>query len=123
MTWRNKNLADIEATDFDSLVQDGIEEGTHLDFKRILVSATNEDRKRFLADICAFANAHGGDLVFGIQENDEGVALAVTALEFNPDHEILLGEHDKRWTGSQTIRRSHASSSLWWESRSRCSRA
>jgi hypothetical protein len=93
MTLRSTSLADLNAADFDGLVQHAAEEGTHLDFKRALVGGTSDDRKKFLADVCSFANAHGGDLVLGIQENDEGGAIAVTPLAFNPDMEILRLEN------------------------------
>lgn len=89
MTLRNKSLADLEAADFDALVRDAVEEGTHLDFKRELIGGTAEDKKKFLSDVCAFANAHGGDLVLGIGENAVGAAETVMPLTLNPDNEVL----------------------------------
>jgi hypothetical protein len=93
MSLRNKNLADLTAADLDILVQGAVEESNNLDYKSALVGGTSDDRKKFLADICAFANAHGGDLVVGIQEDAGGAASSVTPLTFNPDHEVLRLEN------------------------------
>jgi|SRR5450759_59619 len=54
------------------------ESGT-LDFKRILPGTSDKDKHEFLKDVCAFANAEGGDLVYGIDE-DGGVAKAIVPI-------------------------------------------
>jgi hypothetical protein len=43
-------------------------ESQTLDFKRVLPGTDDKSRHEFLKDVCAFANASGGDLVYGIQE-------------------------------------------------------
>jgi hypothetical protein len=88
MNLRTKNISDLVAADIDSLVANRVEEGSQLDFKSALVGGTNDDKKKFLADICAFANAQGGDLVLGVQEDSIGAAGEVIPLTFNPDVEI-----------------------------------
>jgi hypothetical protein len=93
MSLRNKSLTDLTPNDCDDLVRGAVGEGTHIDFKSALVGGTSEDRKKFLADVCAFANAHGGELVLGIQENAAGAASAVAPLVLNPDAEILRLEN------------------------------
>ncbi|ARL22916.1 helix-turn-helix domain-containing protein [Burkholderia pseudomallei] len=60
-----KAINAIERADIDRLVADAVEEGNQLDFKEALVGATRDERKEFVADVCAFANANGGDLAFG----------------------------------------------------------
>jgi predicted HTH transcriptional regulator len=42
------------------------------------IGGSDRDRKEFLADVSAFANPSGGDIVIGIEE-DEGVAGAAQA--------------------------------------------
>lgn len=43
-------------------------ESQTLDFKQALPGSSDRDKSEFLKDICAFANAEGGDLVYGIAE-------------------------------------------------------
>lgn len=84
-----KSVDEIVQADIDTLVTNAVEEGNQLDFKQALVGGTRDDKKEFVADVCAFANARGGDLVFGVRENAEGGAQAVVPLAFNADDEIL----------------------------------
>lgn len=79
MNLRTKGVSDLVAADIDSLLTNRVEEGVQLDFKSALVGGTNDDRKKFLADICAFANAQGGDLVLGMLEDSIGAAGEVMA--------------------------------------------
>lgn len=52
-------------------------ESQTLEFKRALPS--KGDRDEFLKDVCALANADGGDIIYGIEE-DKGKAKAVAAI-------------------------------------------
>lgn len=54
-------------------------ESSTLDFKRVLPSTSDKDKSEFLKDICAFANAEGGDLVYGIEESG-GVAKVLVPI-------------------------------------------
>ncbi len=45
-------------------------ESQTLDFKRTLPDTQDKSRHELLKDVCAFANAGGGDLVFGISEKN-----------------------------------------------------
>lgn len=71
-----KLLQDVHEADVQSLVELSREEGPQLDFKRELPKEDHDGRKAFYADICAFANSSGGDLVYGIEEKG-GVASAL----------------------------------------------
>ncbi|SPB14781.1 transcriptional regulator [Caballeronia novacaledonica] len=82
-----RNLATTVDRDIQSLVQEQAVEGTHLDFKRDLPGRNGEARHEFVADVSAFANASGGDLVYGIEEDGEGRALEVRPLAGNADEE------------------------------------
>lgn len=58
----------IAKDDIDALVRDGVPESRTLDYKRELPGNSGDDRKEFVADVSAFANAGGGDLIFGVDE-------------------------------------------------------
>lgn len=74
-----KTLDKIEAADIQSLVTNGDEERRTLDFKRDLPGNTDKDKNELRADVTSFANAGGGDLIFGVDEAG-GVATAVPGL-------------------------------------------
>lgn len=61
-----KRLSEIEKSDLDALVTNGVSEGKTLDYKLSLPGPSDDDKKEFLADVSSFANAGGGDIVFGI---------------------------------------------------------
>lgn len=78
-----------EATDahIRSLVADSAPEGPHLDLKRDAPKLDASGRHELLADVSAFANSAGGDLIFGVDEDGEGRAASVCAIAGNPDEE------------------------------------
>jgi hypothetical protein len=80
---------DLAAQHLTALVEDEASEGRNLDFKEALPGNSDRDKREFLADVSSFANAGGGDLLFGIREAGSGVAEAVVPLQFNPDTELL----------------------------------
>ena len=63
-----KNFDDITKVNIDSLIENKIGEIKTLEYKRKLPSSQDKDKKEFLADISSFANASGGDLIYGIKE-------------------------------------------------------
>src|SRR5271154_3495969 len=85
----DKSLLQLVESDLRALITDKETEGKTLDYKRDLVGQTAADRKEFLCDASSFANALGGDLVFGIEEKN-GVPTKLEGLAVvNPDTEIL----------------------------------
>ncbi|MGJ7523298.1 AlbA family DNA-binding domain-containing protein [Variovorax sp. LT1P1] len=71
------NLLTVAQADLERLITDRTSEGQHLDFKRDVPKAWGDGPKQELAaDVCAFANSGGGDIIFGIDEQD-GVAAAL----------------------------------------------
>jgi hypothetical protein len=68
-----KPLQEVMEADLLALIDQGREEGPRLDFKRDLPKEDHDGRKAFYADVCAFANSSGGDLVYGVEEK-AGVA-------------------------------------------------
>lgn len=63
-----RNFDDIAKIDIDFLIENRIGEFKTLEYKKKLPGSTDSDKKEFLADISSFANASGGDLIYGIKE-------------------------------------------------------
>jgi len=74
-----KPLDRIESGDILALVANREEERRTIDFKRDLPGNADKDRNELRADVTSFANASGGDLIFGVAE-EAGVATAVPGL-------------------------------------------
>lgn len=82
-----KNLSDVSLQDVQTLCDNHVLESRLLDFKEMMVGGGDKDKREFLADVCAFANASGGDLVLGVKEED-GTAKEVCGIDVaNPDEE------------------------------------
>lgn len=87
-----KPLDTITRADLEALVTNQVAERRTLEFKRELPGDAEKQRKDFLADVSSFANAQGGDLIYGIEEN-RGVAASIPGLLVdNPDKEMLRWE-------------------------------
>lgn len=101
----NKPIDDITADDIDTLVVDRISEGRLFELKRELPGRADSERREFAADVTAFANAQGGDILYGV-EDQGGVASSICGLAVsNRDTEltrlesILLNCVDPRIAG------------------------
>ena len=57
-------LDSIDEGHLNALVADGVRESRSLEFKAKLVWGTESEKKEFLADVSAFANGAGGDLIW-----------------------------------------------------------
>jgi len=89
MTLKNKVLDLITEADLQSLVENRVREAKVLDYKRALPDKSERQKREFLYDVSSFANASGGDLIFGVTESD-GVASEISGLESgNVDEDIL----------------------------------
>ena len=88
------NLLDkIELTDLEQLQSNAVLEGKTIEYKKQLPTNSDADRKEFLADISSFANASGGDLIFGITE-ENGSPKSINGVEIeNVDEEIRKYEN------------------------------
>ena len=58
-----KPLEDITEKDLNELIENQVIEKKHLEYKRLLPSGRESDKKEFLADIISFANTSGGDII------------------------------------------------------------
>ncbi len=87
----NKQLEDITEADLQHLIDEERIEKKVLDYKSELHGNSDSDKKEFLADVSSFANAIGGDLIYGIIENRKtGKPEKLEGIEItNVDQEIL----------------------------------
>jgi predicted HTH transcriptional regulator len=65
----NNLIDEIGIKDIQDLIENGVVEGKTIEYKQELVISTDNDKKEFLYDVSSFANAGGGDLIFGITED------------------------------------------------------
>lgn len=86
-----KPLESITEEDLKGLVENQVIEKKHLEYKRSLPSNRDSDKKEFLADIISFANTSGGDIIYGIaQDNETGYPSELAGIDLpNGDQEIL----------------------------------
>lgn len=73
----NKPIDQITESDLQSLIDNAVAERKTIEYKQILQANSDSEKKEFLADVSSFANASGGDLIFGIStEKDVPKSLA-----------------------------------------------
>lgn len=93
LTLRYTNLDDIEERHLDELVRLKVPEIRFVEYKSALPGGSDAQGKEFLADVCSFANAGGGDLVYGMEEMG-GAPTALTGVPMpDPDAEVLRLEN------------------------------
>jgi len=81
-----ENVFKTTQADLDLLISERAPEGPHLDFKRELPATWNEKAKQdLIADASAFANSGGGDILYGMDEDDDGCAKVLVPQQFNQD--------------------------------------
>src|SRR5690348_13000310 len=90
-----KPLASVTPDDLQRLIVNGVPESLHLDYKRELNLTGKDDRKEFLRDLTALANAEGGTIIFGVDEERDaggkptGLPKSVTGFDV-PNRDALL---------------------------------
>lgn len=65
-------LASVTLDEIQRLVANSVPESLHLDYKRELKLEDRDEKKEFLRDLTALANAEGGLIVYGIDEDRDG---------------------------------------------------
>lgn len=73
----NKPLEQVAEKDLQSLIDNAVSEGKTIEYKKTLQINSDSDKKEFLADVSSFANASGGDLIFGISAENETPKILV----------------------------------------------
>lgn len=85
----NKPISAITKDDIQQLLAAAVRENRVIEYKRILPGNSDGDKKEFLGDVTSFANAEGGDILYGVEAKD-GVPTDVPGLaDFNEDKERL----------------------------------
>jgi len=64
------DIDQITEEDLQALIDNSVIEGKTIEYKQSLPSNSDSDKKEFLADVSSFANASGGDLIYGIIEDE-----------------------------------------------------
>jgi hypothetical protein len=93
LSLNNKTLEEINESDLQALIDDQVSEGKTIDYKRDAVGRTDADKKEFLADVSSFANASGGHLIIGMDE-EKGLPTKLLGLEV-ADIDVEKGRLDK----------------------------
>jgi hypothetical protein len=81
MIFSGRSLHDLSLSDFQSLIDNHIPEGPHLEYKESAYSGKASDIREMLRDVTALANADGGYLVMGIREDHAGRAAALSLID------------------------------------------
>lgn len=71
----------ISLDDVKALAAYSRSEGPTLDFKEVFPAADHKGVRDFLADVTAFANGDGGDIVIGVREDKNGVAAEIVGID------------------------------------------
>jgi hypothetical protein len=95
-----KIITGIGKEDIESLISGKVSEGRTLDYKQKLPERDSESKREFLYDVSSFANASGGDMVFGIADERDsdgkatGLPASIEALNLpNASDEIARWEN------------------------------
>lgn len=86
-------ISDLEERHLAALVDLGVRELGRIEYKQELPGGKDEERKEFLADVSSFANAGGGDLVYGVAEEKGAPTELVGITLDNPDAGISTLEN------------------------------
>lgn len=81
MIFDGKPTRDITIGELRQLVEDNVAEDSRLDFKREGYPQTPGGTKELLKDITAFANADGGYIILGVEENEQSRAIAFSNIQ------------------------------------------
>jgi predicted HTH transcriptional regulator len=79
MALLNRAFDVLSEQDLLELITSGIREDRSLEYKQQMPGSSDGDKKEFLADVSSFANASGGFLVFGMNEN-QGLPISLPGI-------------------------------------------
>ncbi len=72
------------------LIKIEVHEGKTIEYKREIALGTSEQKRKFVRSIASFANASGGELIFGMEAKD-GKPLGIKPLpDFEPDSGVRV---------------------------------
>lgn len=86
----SNKLDNIVLDDIQSLIDNEVCEGKEIEYKSELHIETGDQRREFLADVSSFANANGGDLIFGITEDSNSkLPNSICGIQIKNEDEIV----------------------------------
>lgn len=87
----NRDIEQITKADLQALVDNGVTERKTIEYKQALPGNSDKEKKEFLADVSSFANASGGDLIYGmVEDKDTGKPKSLDGLDIqNVNEEVL----------------------------------
>jgi hypothetical protein len=77
MSFLGLPISQLLAADLEQLVTRQLVEGDRLEYKRDMYGRDDDNKRELLRDVTAIANHHGGHLLIGVDEDDEGAAKAI----------------------------------------------
>lgn len=80
-------IEDIKEDDLQRLKENAVMEGKTIEYKEQLPGNTDSEKKEFLADVSSFANASGGDLIYGVKE-DKGIPEEISGIDIDNIDEL-----------------------------------
>jgi predicted HTH transcriptional regulator len=83
------DFENLSEADVQELVDAQVPEGLRIEYKRDLYGNSDAEKRECLKDISAFANAHGGHLLIGIETQD-GLPTAVGGIPAPAADEVIL---------------------------------
>ena len=63
-----KDFESVTIEDLTGLITNKVQEGKTIEYKSVLNLEKDAEKKEFLYDVSSFANASGGDIIFGIAQ-------------------------------------------------------
>lgn len=81
MSLWGKSVTELTEEDLQGLITNRVRESQTLEYKRPPYGRNDEEVREMLRDISSMANAFGGDLLIGVEEDGEGVAIDLPGVE------------------------------------------
>lgn len=91
----NKTFDDINKSNIDALIAEQVSESKQLEYKKELPGGIEKEKVEFLCDICSFANATGGHIIYGLGDKKDaagkntGIPEYVGLENINTDKQTL----------------------------------
>jgi hypothetical protein len=87
-----KQIREITGDDIDVLMAAAIPTGKTVEYCDCLALDTDNRKQRFIASAASFANALGGDFIFGIKSDNGLPGIIVPLQDFNPNRDVKIME-------------------------------
>lgn len=88
MSLRDVSIDDLTAQHLHEQIENGVPESRTVDYKRDLPGNSDSSKQEFLKDVCALANSSGGDLVYGMDE-ENGIPTELIGLEVDNTEQVV----------------------------------